>query len=78
MADNQIGYQYRNDGALFLFDYKGLFFFTLLLFIAQLLNLNTNAGCEYFQYNNLTWNLKLYCRTFNRYLSDDEKKSSLK
>lgn len=27
MADNQIGYQYRNDAAVFLFDNKGFFFF---------------------------------------------------
>lgn len=29
MADNQIGYQYRYDAAVFLFDNKSFFFFLL-------------------------------------------------
>lgn len=81
MADNQIGYQYRNDAAVFLFDNKGFFFFYLVVIYCPASKFEYKCKLwVYFQYQyNDLGNLKLYFRTFNWYLHVWWwKKSSLK
>lgn len=68
MADNQIGYQYRYDAAVFLFDNKSFFFFYLVVIYCPASKFEYKCKLwVYFQYNDLG-NLKLYFRTLNWYL----------